>query len=64
MEHELLVEPYPEVGSLSMFNVLYPRFANSKSTAEPITPAPTIMASYTVRTDGTAEQQAGLRVAA
>ena len=45
MAHELLVDPYPEVGSLSMFNVLYPRFANSKATEEPITPAPTIMAS-------------------
>ena len=45
MAHELLVEPYPEVGSLSMFNVLYPRFAYSKATAEPITPAPTIMAA-------------------
>ena len=45
MAHELLVEPYPEVGSLSMFNVFYPRFANSKATADPITPAPSIMAS-------------------
>ena len=45
MAHELLVEPYPEVVSLARFNVLYQRFANSKATAEPITPAPTIMAS-------------------
>src|SRR5262245_28580965 len=45
MEHELLVGPYPAAGSLSTLSVRYPRFASSKATAAPITPAPMTTAS-------------------